>query len=180
MITTEISQSLPADKFAESNILPRPSTRYGDMKRTSRWNEKQALITAKEKLADFSETELASTMSTGTCIGMTVGACLGSINATLAVIVSPFVIPGLDLFVSQLADAAMIGASLGIIFGGLIGALLGWGVANSSNWDQKPELTQASMDQENLVSFCPAFPDETSITQNVETWKSQHGEYANI
>ncbi|MFZ6732734.1 hypothetical protein ACO0LG_12490 [Undibacterium sp. Ji42W] len=115
--------------------------------------------------------DINSVITTGATIGMVVGSVLGMVNATLAVVISPFFIPGLDLLVTQPLEAAVIGAVLGILFGAIVGSLLGWGVSSQSN-------EQIETDVESHASFCPI--QEDADKDRVEAWKEQHGECANI
>ncbi|BBB59049.1 hypothetical protein UNDKW_0776 [Undibacterium sp. KW1] len=112
-----------------------------------------------------------SSISAGTGIGMAVGCVLGMINATLAVLISPFFIPGLGLLVTQPMAAALTGAGIGIVCGAVIGALLGWGITSQ-------KFEQLETELESNSKFLTT--TNTSDQQRLEAWKAQHGEYANI
>ncbi|MBI3730240.1 MAG: hypothetical protein HY254_18145 [Burkholderiales bacterium] len=115
--------------------------------------------------------QFSSSISTGASIGMAVGCVLGMINATLAVMISPFFVPGFDLLISEPMVAALTGAAMGIVFGAVIGSLLGWGISSQ-------KFEQLETDLESNASFCPIA--RTDDQQKLEAWKDLHGDYANI
>ncbi|PXX44034.1 hypothetical protein [Undibacterium pigrum] len=145
---------------------PRPSTRRGDFKKQVQGND---AVHGQHWNVVFS-----SEITTGTAIGMVVGGVLGMVNATLAVTISPYVIPGLDLLVATPLQAVFIGASLGTGMGAIVGSLLGWGISS-----QKP-AEKLDVDLESNASFCPLSESTDDAAHSLETWKSQHGDYTNI
>ncbi|MBC3919984.1 hypothetical protein H8L32_21115 [Undibacterium sp. CY18W] len=149
----------------------RPSTRRGDIKKNGAMRAK----TGKNhpSAAWALESELVSNMSTGSSMGMAVGGTLGMINATLAVLISPFVIPGINLLITQPIEAAVTGAVFGVILGGLIGALLGWGISDV-------RLQQFERDLETKNSHSPQSTSSTNDEYRALAWKTQHDEYARM
>ncbi|MFZ6872623.1 hypothetical protein ACO0LF_11190 [Undibacterium sp. Di27W] len=137
-----------------------PLTRRSDFKRQSKGNV---------STGEYWDVNIGIT--TGATIGVVVGGVLGMVNASLAVIISPFFIPGFDFMVSSPLEAALVGAAFGVILGSVIGSLLAWGVS-SQNTDQ----VETELDTN--VSHLPV--QEIEETQRVQTWKEQHGECANI
>ncbi|MFZ6742871.1 hypothetical protein ACO0LC_06595 [Undibacterium sp. JH2W] len=115
--------------------------------------------------------DVNTNITTGATIGVVVGGVLGMVNATLAVIISPFFIPGFDFMVSGPLEAAFVGAAFGATLGSVIGSLLAWGVSS-----QNTEQTETELDAN--ASYLPV--QEIEETQRVQTWKEQHGECANI
>lgn len=144
----------------------RPSTRSGDFQQTT------------DSMSDtvgssYWDNEITSSIATGTFIGLAVGGVLGMVNGTLAVMISPFFLPGFDYLVSQPLETAVMGASLGVIFGALIGSLLGWSISCK-------KIQELEIDLESNASFCPIPQTLKDDKQRIEAWKEQHGEYANI
>jgi|GEM_PF-1638148 len=142
---------------------PRPSTRRGDFKRHAQNND-----------VGLWNMEFSSEITTGTAIGMVVGGVLGMVNATLAVMVSPYVVPGFDLLVTTPLQAALTGASLGTAMGAIVGSLLGWGISSQKT------IEKLDTDLESNASFSTLSESEDDIAQTVDNWKSQHGDYTNI
>lgn len=150
-----------------------PFTRRGDIKR----NSVVKLGTDSGKYTPSVswelESELTSNMSTGSSMGMAVGGTLGMINATLAVLISPFVIPGINLLITQPLEAAVTGAVFGIILGGLVGAMLGWGISDV-------RLQQFERDLEAKQNNSPEAANSMNNERRAAAWKTQHGEYARM
>lgn len=64
----------------------------------------------------------------GMGVGGAAGAAIGGIVAALAALGTNLVIPGLGLIIAGPLAAGLAGVGVGSISGGLIGALVGWGI----------------------------------------------------
>ena len=64
----------------------------------------------------------------GVGVGGTIGAAVGGIVAAIAAVGTSLVIPSLGLVVAGPIAAGLAGAGIGSITGGLVGALVGWGI----------------------------------------------------
>ncbi|MFZ6719936.1 hypothetical protein [Undibacterium sp. Ji49W] len=171
-IETLQSADHTSDDLMKSHPLHnRPATRRGDIKKNAAMKLKTGNNHSSASWA--LESELTSNMSTGSSMGMAVGGTLGMINATLAVLISPFVIPGINLLITQPLEAAATGAVFGVILGGLIGALLGWGISDV-------RLQQFERDLETKHSHSPQSTSSANGEYRALAWKTQHGEYARM
>lgn len=73
-------------------------------------------------------TELGSKAAEGAGVGGAIGGTIGAIAGALAAVGTSIAIPGLGLVIAGPAAAAIAGAGAGSIGGGLLGALIGWGI----------------------------------------------------
>ena len=78
--------------------------------------------------ASGASTELGNKAAEGAGVGGAVGATVGAIAAAIAAVGTSLVIPGLGLVIAGPAAAALAGAGAGAATGGIIGALVGWGI----------------------------------------------------
>jgi hypothetical protein len=77
---------------------------------------------------DDEETELGTKAVEGAEIGGAVGGTIGAIVAGLAALGTALALPGIGLFMAGPIVAALVGAGAGVATGGLVGALVGWGI----------------------------------------------------
>jgi hypothetical protein len=73
-------------------------------------------------------TELGTKAAEGAGVGGAIGGTIGAIAGALAAVGTSIAIPGLGLVIAGPAAAAIAGAGAGSIGGGLLGALIGWGI----------------------------------------------------
>ncbi|MFZ6676543.1 hypothetical protein [Undibacterium sp. Tian12W] len=98
--------------------------------------------------SDFKKKTGEARISTGTSIGIAVGFVLGMINAALAVMISPFFVPGLHVLVTDPATAALAGGALGSAVGAVMGFLLEWCISSTKFEQLETDLVSTShMDQ---------------------------------
>ncbi|MFZ6766370.1 hypothetical protein ACO0LM_04730 [Undibacterium sp. Di26W] len=173
------TENLQSFDDASEELMPppvqfkRPSTRRGDIRKNSGWKRETSKEQHNQSVSWVLESELVSNMSAGSSMGMAVGGTLGMINATLAVLISPFVIPGINLLITQPIGAAVAGALFGVILGGLVGALLGWGISDV-------RLQQFERDLETKQHYSPPSTSTVNEEHLTEEWKTERGEYARM
>ena len=83
---------------------------------------------SKKKYYDSVLIKEGSKATEGMSIGSATGAALGGIVAAIAAIGTNLVIPGLGLIIAGPLAAGLAGAGLGTLTGGIMGALIGWGI----------------------------------------------------
>ncbi|MFZ6658152.1 hypothetical protein [Undibacterium sp. TJN19] len=155
-------------------VSKRPMTRRSDFRYERDSCDGASTLSFWLEPGQYQETETRSNMIAGFTIGAVVGGAIGAIVATLAVLISPFRVPGLDLLVTHPLNAATTGTILGTLIGSTIGLLLAWGVSGQHLQNFESSLTAHSDCTDPIRDI------ETVDKSREDVWKRQHGEYANI
>ena len=85
-------------------------------------------LPAAARVDETVDTELSHRAAEGAWVGGAIGGSLGAIATAVAAAAAAITVPGLDIVIAEPALAALFGAAAGIATGGLVGALIGWGI----------------------------------------------------
>ncbi len=107
-----------------------------------------------------------SKASQGVAVGGVTGAAIGGVAAAIAAIGTSLVIPGLGLVVAGPIAAGLAGIGAGTLAGGLLGALVGWGIP-----EDKAKIFESKINEGGIALGV----HETLPNSNLsERWKQYH------
>jgi len=127
--------------------------------------------TRKRHFAEGGDTELGNKAAEGAGVGSAVGATVGAVAAAIAAVGTSLVIPGLGLIIAGPAAAALAGAGAGGVTGGLICALVGWGIP-----EERVKHYESGIKKGGIVMGVTPRSDEDAEYLERE-WKDSRGEH---
>lgn len=117
------------------------------------------------------ETELGTKAAEGAGIGGAVGGTLGAILAAITATGTSLALPGLGLVIAGPAAAAAAGAGAGAATGGLLGALVGWGIPEERVKHYESGLKQGGI----LMGVTPRSQEDADYIE--QHWRSNQAQH---
>ena len=119
---------------------------------------------------DAEKTKVGTKAAEGAVKGSAVGGTLGAIAGAIAGIGTSLVIPGLGLVIAGPIAVGLVGAGAGVITGGFIGALVGWGIPEA-----RAKLYESGIEGGNIViGVIPRDEEDAKYLEN--EWLSNNGQ----
>jgi len=116
-------------------------------------------------------TELGNKAAEGAGVGGAIGGTIGAIAGALAAIGTSIAIPGLGLVIAGPAAAAIAGAGAGSIGGGLLGALIGWGIPEERIKQYESGIKDGGI----LMGVRPRSDEDAEYIER--EWRTHQGEH---
>ncbi|HWI12912.1 MAG TPA: hypothetical protein VNT02_01615 [Burkholderiales bacterium] len=116
-------------------------------------------------------TELGTKAAEGAGVGGAIGGTIGAIAGAIAAVGTSIAIPGLGLIIAGPAAAAVAGAGAGSIGGGLLGALIGWGIPEERIKHYESGIKEGGI----LMGVRPRSDEDADYIER--EWRSNSGEH---
>ncbi len=116
-------------------------------------------------------TEVGTKAAEGAGVGGAIGGTIGAIAGALAAVGTSIAIPGLGLVIAGPAAAAIAGAGAGSVGGGLLGALIGWGIP-----EERIEHYESGIKEGGILMGVRPRSDEDAEYFERE-WRNNRGEH---
>jgi len=116
-------------------------------------------------------TELGTKAAEGAGVGGAIGGTIGAIAGAIAAVGTSIAIPGLGLVIAGPAAAAVAGAGAGSIGGGLLGALIGWGIPEERIRDYESGIKEGGI----LMGVRPRSDEDADYIER--EWRNNSGEH---